>query len=97
MYRYEPPEQPDPKGSWREILQLCWIAMSIVLPVVALVLGVMLLVAIFFWFLSIHPALTLVPVGLLVIAALGVIFIDRRNQARLARQAAERPDSFRRG
>lgn len=97
MYRYEPPKEPDSNGSWREVFELSWFAMSIILPVVGLVLAVMAIVAVFFWFLSIHPALTLVPVGLLVAAVLAMIVVDRRNQARLAEQAAERPESFRRG
>jgi hypothetical protein len=96
MYRYEPPPDKEPQASWREILELSWVAMTIVMPVVGLVLGVMVLVLIFFWCLSIHPALTLLPLSVFVSAALVVIFIDRRNQARLEAEAAGREPERRR-
>ena len=72
MYGYQPPKDPDEKASWREILELSWIAMSIVLPAVGVVIGVMLLVALFFLCLSIHPALTLIPIGIMG-AGVGVV------------------------
>ncbi len=96
MYRYDPPEESE-KGSWREIFQLSWIAMSIILPVLGGVFGVMVLVMVFFWCLSIHPALTLIPVGIAALGVLTVILVDRRNQARLEAQAAANPHSVHRG
>lgn len=81
MYRYEPPREP--KGSWWEIAQFSWIAMSIVLPVVGLVVLVMLVTASFFVLLSIHPLLSLIPVALIAAGFGGFILIDRRNQRRL--------------
>lgn len=81
MYGYEPPRQP--VGTWREILEYSWIALSIVLPIVGLIILVMLLVTSFFVLLSIRPVLSLIPVAI-VAAGFGVfILIDRRNQARL--------------
>ncbi|MGE0228620.1 MAG: hypothetical protein AB7I38_07260 [Dehalococcoidia bacterium] len=82
MYRSEPPP-PEPKGSWREIAQFSWIAMSIVLPVVGLVLLVMLVVTSFFVLLSIHPLLSLIPVAVVAAGFGAFILIDRRNQRRL--------------
>lgn len=95
MYRFEPPEEQD-KGSWREIFELSWIAMSIILPVIGGVFAVMLLVVAFFWSLSIHPALTLIPVGIAALGVLAVILVDRRNQARLEAQVAANPHSVHR-
>ncbi len=84
MYGYEPPKEPS--GSWREIIELSWVAMTVVMPVVGAVVGVVLLVASFFVFLSIHPLLTLIPVGILVAGGAFVVLMDRRNQARLEAQ-----------
>jgi hypothetical protein len=57
----------------------------------------MVLVMVFFWCLSIHPALTLIPVGIAAVGVLTVILVDRRNQARLEAQAAANPHSIHRG
>ena len=85
MYGYEPPKEPT--ASWKEIIQLSWIAMTIVMPVIGGVILVMILVASFFFFLSVNPALTLIPIGVFAGAALILILIDRRNQARLEAQS----------
>lgn len=87
MYRSEPPP-PEPRGSWREIAQFSWIALTIVLPVVGLIILVMVVVASFFVLLSIQPLLSLIPVAV-VAAGFGVfILIDRRNQRRLENEIA---------
>jgi len=84
MYGYEPPKEP--QGTWREVMEFSWAAFTIVMPVVGLVLFVMLLVTLFFVFLSMHPFLTLIPVGLMVALGLGFVILDRRNQQRLEAQ-----------
>jgi hypothetical protein len=81
MYGYEPPKEP--QGSWREIVDFSWAAMTIVYPIVGLVLGVMLLVVLFFVCLSINPLLTLIPVGMFVALGFGFVLLDRRNQQQL--------------
>jgi len=87
MYRSQPPP-PEPKGSWKEIAQYSWIAMTIVLPVVGLIVAVMILVASFFVLLSIHPALALIPVAVVMAGFGAFILIDRRNQRRLEEELA---------
>ncbi|MBX7112519.1 MAG: hypothetical protein K1X87_11835 [Dehalococcoidia bacterium] len=87
MYRSEPP-RPEPKGSWREIAQFSWIALSIVLPIVGLVVLVMLVAASFFVLLSIQPLLALIPVAVVAAGFVGFILIDRRNQRRLEDEIA---------
>jgi len=87
MYRSQPPP-PEPRGSWREIAQFSWIAMSIVLPIVGLVVLVMMVVASFFLLLSIHPLLSLIPVAVIAAGFGAFILIDRRNQRRLEEQLA---------
>jgi hypothetical protein len=84
MYGYEPPKEP--QGTWREIIDYSWAAMTIVYPVVGLVLGVMLLVVLFFVCLSIQPLLTLIPLALFVLLGLGFVLLDRRNKQQLDAQ-----------
>ncbi len=88
MYRSQPPP-PEPKGSWREIAEYSWIAMSIVLPIVGLIVLVMIVTASFFLLLSIHPLLSLIPVALVASGFGAFILIDRRNQRRLEEQLAQ--------
>lgn len=85
MYRSQPPP-PEPKGSWKETAEYSWIAMSIVLPVVGLIVLVMIVAASFFVLLSIHPALSLIPVAIVAAGFGAFILIDRRNQRRLEEQ-----------
>jgi hypothetical protein len=84
MYGYEPPKEP--QGSWREVFEFSWVAFTIVMPIIGLVIGVILLVMLFFICLSIHPLLTLIPAGILVAIGSGFVLLDRRNQARLEAQ-----------
>jgi len=84
MYGYEPPQEP--KGTWREVFEFSWIAMTIVMPIIGAVIGVILLVALFFVCLSIHPLLTLIPLGIMAAGGFAVVLMDRRNQARLEAQ-----------
>jgi hypothetical protein len=85
MYGYEPPKEP--QGTWREIMNYSWAAMTVIYPVVGMVLGVMLLVVLFFVCLSIHPLLTLIPVGLFVLFGFGFVLLDRHNQQQLDTQS----------
>jgi Flp pilus assembly protein TadB len=86
MYGYEPPKEP--KGSWREVVELSWAAMTVVLPAIFAVIGVMLLTVLFFYCLSIHAYLTVIPLGIAGLVVLAVILRDRRNVARMEAQAA---------
>lgn len=93
MHQYEPPRHTRP-GSWREILSLSIVAWSIVTPVIAVVLGIMVLVFLGLWLATIHPLLALIPVALLAAGFGAAILRDRANQRRLeAELAADPPHS----
>ncbi|MSQ36548.1 MAG: hypothetical protein EXR63_05360 [Dehalococcoidia bacterium] len=96
MQQYEPPRHTK-QGSWREILSYSMVAWSIVVPVMAVILGIMALIAIALWLATVHPLLALIPVGLLAAGFGAAVLRDRRNQARLeAELAADPPRSRRR-
>ena len=76
---YEPQRQP---GGCREALLLTRIAFAVLLPVLGAILGAILLVFLFFVLFTRHPALGLIPVGI-VAALLALVAIrDRRQRER---------------
>ena len=83
-YGYEPPKQ-DRSGSWSEVFLITRVAFSLLLPLMGAILGVLaLLIAIVVLF-SIHPALALIPLG---IVAAGVGYVLRRERQKHAEEVA---------
>ena len=76
---YEPQRQP---GGCCEALLLTRIAFTVLLPVLGAILGAILLVFLFFMLFTRHPALGLIPVGIVAALLAWVAIRDRRQRER---------------
>ena len=81
MYGYEPEDhRQDEPGGCREVFVMTRIAYEVMLPPIAAILGVMFLLMAALFLLTVHPALTLIPLIPVVGGVLWIVRRDRRLQ-----------------
>ncbi|MBM3139647.1 MAG: hypothetical protein FJZ92_05380 [Chloroflexi bacterium] len=76
MYGYRPPEQ-DPTGTWAEALMMINVVFLALAPVLGILAGAMLLLALTLVLFFQHPALALLPLSVI---GLGVYLLARRDR-----------------
>ena len=77
---YYEPQRPGEPGGCGEVWLLTRIALGVILPVIAVLIGVLLLLFSAFYLLTVHPALALVPIGALGGVLAAFAFWERRGQ-----------------
>lgn len=85
MYGYEPPNQQQ-EGSWREVVLIMRVVFGAILPILGVLMGSILLLALTIFFLLRYPPLALIPLA--VIAA--IVYLLVRRDRRLHEQERRR-------
>jgi hypothetical protein len=69
-------------GGCGEVWLLTRVAFAVILPIMAVMVGVMVLIAAGFALLAVHPLLSLIPVGILLGGLFGFAYWDTRRRDR---------------
>lgn len=75
-YGYEPPK-PSDEGSWGEVWAIIKVVVGMLLPVIAIMFGMIIFVAVSIMFFLVHPALLLLSAA---VVAAGVWYLARRDR-----------------
>ena len=79
-YGYEPPK-PSDEGSWGEVWAIIKVVFAMLLPVVAVMFGMIIFVAVSIMFFLVHPSLLLISAAVIAAAIWWLARRDRHLQA----------------
>jgi hypothetical protein len=76
---YYEPQRPGEPGGCGEVWLLTRIALGVILPVIAVLIGVLILLFSAFYLLSVHPLLALLPIGAMAGLLAAFAYWERRG------------------